>query len=119
MLCFSALCAYCDWLIRHANVIALDDEKSNKVNIHRIICISSLLLAFIAIIMIVVCFIADLDIKFGFLCMQYLSFFIVRVLMFMLVTKFSPGFKIKSVIRSNDKVDIIGLNLKGIEIFKY
>lgn len=48
-----------------------------------------------------------------------MCFLVTRVQMYLVLTKFTPGFTIKSFVTDNFTVEIVGLNLKGLEIFKY
>ncbi len=52
------------------------------------------------------------------MCLSYLGFFSVRVIMFVILKKFTINFTIKSVVL-NGTVEIIGLSTKGNEIFRY
>lgn len=72
-----------------------------------------------AVVLIVVCYTAALWVQLTFLCLQYLLVYTIRVLMFIVVTKFTPVFLIKSSVSSNLVISIFGVNLKGVEIFRF
>lgn len=72
-----------------------------------------------AVVLIVVCYTKALWMQLTFLCLQYLLVFMIKVLLFIVVTKFTPVFVIKSSVSSNLVVSIFGVNLKGVEIFRF
>ena len=62
----------------------------------------------------------DYDIKFALLTLSGLIMFVIRVQIFMIWTQFTPAFLIKSNVSDKGRTaEIIGVNKKGIEIFKY
>ena len=53
------------------------------------------------------------------LCFDYMFILVARVLLFLICIQFSPGFTIKSNLNDKQTVEIIGLNMKGYEMFKF
>ena len=47
------------------------------------------------------------------------AFFVIRIYLYMILVQFSPGFSIKSSVSESLQIEIIGVNLKGDEIFRY
>jgi hypothetical protein len=50
---------------------------------------------------------------------QYLLFAIIEVATFWIVIHFEPNFELKTVILANGLVEIVGVNKKGTEVFKF
>ncbi len=72
-----------------------------------------------AVVLLLVNYTKTLSVQFTFLCLQYLLFYIIRVLMFVVITMFTPAFTMKSSVSENLTISICGVNRKGIEIFRF
>lgn len=113
---FAALCFHCRWLITAAKV---RDMHNLTLNLQMIAVLLGFSLAVLAFLVIIVAYSTQLQVQLIALCLQCLIFFASRVLLFILCTQFSPGFTIKSNLNERQAIEIIGLNIKGYEMFKF
>lgn len=75
--------------------------------------------ASLAVLFMLVAYVKNLHTKFFFLCLQYLFFMGAKALLFLVLTIFTPRFRLKTSINSQGYVELIGVNRQSVEIFKY
>ena len=74
---------------------------------------------FNSIASVIIGFDINYDAQLTMMFFEYMFILIARVLLFLICIQFSPGFNIKSNLNDKQTVEIIGLNMKGYEMFKF
>jgi hypothetical protein len=79
----------------------------------------------LGILMFIMCFVVTLMFRMTgvvarltFMCCNYMGFFLMRVILFLILRRFTPTFTIKSVIKG-DFVEMIAVNQNEHEVFRY
>ena len=107
---YSFSCLTCYWLVRQSRAVLSSEQNLCGLNINRIMLALGIFFGVLCLLYIAVAYTDNLSAQLTLLCIQYLLFFTVKVLLFAAITIHTPGYSLKTNVIGATQVEIIGVN---------
>ena len=104
--------------MRGALATPLKEQLWYEINVNHLFTTLAVLLLIMSVVFVMFMRVTGLTAKIVVMPISYIGFFTIRVLLFMILRRFSPTFTMKSVLSGPDLL-LVGVNMKGHEVFTY